>query len=541
MPVRTAIQEFSTSNKIYVNATVTFYTVSNGAKTTTKADLYAATIGDTKLANPQTLDSYGKFKQPVYAEEAVVAVISGLGNTPDHETGIIYGPQAANDVADAVAAAEGFRDEAETFKDQAGVYAQAASDDADAAAASEANASTSETNAGNSEAASAASASLAEDWAVKMDGPVSGGEYSAKYHATASGVSAAAALVSEGNASDSEDAAALSEANAAASEIAAAASASKLFGTSTSSVAVGASSKSFTTQADKFFTPGTFLMVTSDAAPSTNYMFGQVTSYSGTALELNVLAFAGSGTYADWTITISGARGEAGAGAEADNVSYDNATSGLTAVTVQDAIDEVEGRVDSVEGAVAGLGTMSAQDADSVAITGGTIGGLDSPLALADGGLGATTAAGGRGALGLANSSTTDNALVRFDGTTGQTQNSGVVVSDANEISGYAANINAQTGTTYTLQASDMGKVVTLTNASAITVTLPNSLQAGFNCTCIQDGAGQVTFSAAGGATLHNRLSQSKTAGQRAAVGLIVKSNSGGSSAIYNLSGDTGA
>lgn len=144
-----------------------------------------------------------------------------------------------------------------------------------------------------------------------------------------------------------------------------------------------------------------------------------------------------------------------------------------------------------------------------------------------------------RGNLGLEDTST-DNALVRFDGTTGATQNSGVVVSDTNEISGYAANINLQTGTTYTLQASDMGKVVVFNNGSAITLTLPNSLQAGFNCTVIQDGAGQVTCSAGSGATLHNRLSHTKTAGQRAAVGLIVKSNAG-SAAIYNLSGDTTA
>lgn len=540
MPVRTAIQEFSTSNKIYVNATVTFYTVADGARTNVKADLYANTIGDTKLANPQILDSYGKFKAPVYAEVAVVAVISGLGNTPEHETGIIYGPQAANDVEQAVIDAEAARDLAEQYRDQAGVYAQAASDDADAAAVSEGNAATSETNAGNSEAAASASASLAEDWAIKMDGAVSGGEYSSKYHATAAGVSAAAALVSEGNASDSAAAALVSEGNAADSEAAAADSASKLFGTSTTSVTVGAGTKSLTTQAGKFFGPGTFLMVTSDAAPSTNYMFGQVSSYSGTALEMNVLAFGGAGSHADWTIIISGARGEAGAGAEADNVTYDNSTSGLSAVDVQGAIDEVEGRVESVEGAVAGLGTMAAQDSDDVAITGGTISGLDSPLALADGGLGATDAAGGRGALGLANSSTTDNAVVRFDGTTGQTQNSGVTVSDTNEIAGYAGAIVIVSTTTYTLQASDMGKVLVYTHASGCAVTLPNNLQAGHNTTHIQDGAAQVTFSAGSGATLHNRLGQSKTAGQRAAVGLFIKSNSG-TNAVYNLSGDTGA
>lgn len=38
-----------------------------------------------------------------------------------------------------------------------------------------------------------------------------------------------------------------------------------------------------------------------------------------------------------------------GGGTSAQNVSYDNTTSGLTAINVQDAIDEVEGRVDTLE------------------------------------------------------------------------------------------------------------------------------------------------------------------------------------------------
>lgn len=38
-----------------------------------------------------------------------------------------------------------------------------------------------------------------------------------------------------------------------------------------------------------------------------------------------------------------------GGGTSAQNVSYDNTTSGLTATNVQDAIDEVEGRVDTIE------------------------------------------------------------------------------------------------------------------------------------------------------------------------------------------------
>lgn len=138
--------------------------------------------------------------------------------------------------------------------------------------------------------------------------------------------------------------------------------------------------------------------------------------------------------------------------------------------------------------------------------------------------------------------SATDNALVRFDGTTGKLiQNSPVLVTDSGAISAYLADINLQTGTTYTVLSSDAGKVIDHSNAGAITVTLPNNMPVGWSCTYIQSGAGQVTFSAASGATLRNRQSHSKIAGQWGEVVLIVRANSGGSAADYVLGGDTAA
>lgn len=90
---RTTIQDFATANKIYANAVVTFYTVSGGVKTSTKATIYSGLTGSTQLANPQTLDAFGKLKQPVYIDEPVIATVTGLGNTPDHDTGVV-GPAA---------------------------------------------------------------------------------------------------------------------------------------------------------------------------------------------------------------------------------------------------------------------------------------------------------------------------------------------------------------------------------------------------------------------------------------------------------------
>jgi len=80
--------------------------------------------------------------------------------------------------------------------------------------------------------------------------------------------------------------------------------------------------------------------------------------------------------------------------------------------------------------------------------------------------------------------------------------------------------INSQTGTTYTLLASDNGKVITLTNAGSITVTVPAGLAVGFSAQIIQGGAGTVTFSASG-TTVNSFGSLVTTAGQYAAVSIV--------------------
>ncbi len=72
---------------------------------------------------------------------------------------------------------------------------------------------------------------------------------------------------------------------------------------------------------------------------------------------------------------------------------------------------------------------------------------------------------------------------------------------------------NAQTGTSYTLLTSDNGKIVTLSNAGGITLTVPASLGAGFSCTIIQIGAGQVTVTASS-TTIRNVYSNTKLVGQ---------------------------
>ena len=66
--------------------------------------------------------------------------------------------------------------------------------------------------------------------------------------------------------------------------------------------------------------------------------------------------------------------------------------------------------------------------------------------------------------------------------------------------------LNAQTGTTYTTVLADNGKLVTLSNASPITLTVPLNSSVAYATGAIiniqQIGAGQVTIQGAGGVTI---------------------------------------
>jgi hypothetical protein len=72
---------------------------------------------------------------------------------------------------------------------------------------------------------------------------------------------------------------------------------------STTSNAIGTGAKTFTVTAGKSFLPGMWLVIADDAAPSTNSMSGQVTSYSSTTLVMNIVLTLGSGTKTAWTIS----------------------------------------------------------------------------------------------------------------------------------------------------------------------------------------------------------------------------------------------
>lgn len=84
-------------------------------------------------------------------------------------------------------------------------------------------------------------------------------------------------------------------------------------GSSTTSNVVGTGAKSFTASTGKLWTAGAYLKITSSGTPA-NSMVGTVTSYNSAtgALVMNITTITGTGTNADWLITLTGSPGASG-------------------------------------------------------------------------------------------------------------------------------------------------------------------------------------------------------------------------------------
>jgi hypothetical protein len=138
-------------------------------------------------------------------------------------------------------------------------------------------------------------------------GPTTADISGAAASATAAATSATASASSATAASSSQTAAATSATAAAASAALIAAGTA-----STTSLAIGTGSKAFTITAGLGFNVGDYVLATSNA-DITNYMHGQIASYSSTTLTVTVTSIGGSGTKTDWTIRLSGVAGATGA------------------------------------------------------------------------------------------------------------------------------------------------------------------------------------------------------------------------------------
>lgn len=85
-----------------------------------------------------------------------------------------------------------------------------------------------------------------------------------------------------------------------------------LVATSETLVEIGLNEKIFITQENKLFLPGQYVIITSDADPLNKWMLGQVLSYVGTSLSVNVTQINDDGEADDWTIMVSGPAGPVG-------------------------------------------------------------------------------------------------------------------------------------------------------------------------------------------------------------------------------------
>lgn len=152
----------------------------------------------------------------------------------------------------------------------------------------------------------------AGDWSIVLNlQPIAALASSAASSASSASASATTATTQATSATNSAATATTQAGIATAAASSAQNYAAALNSTSTTPVTIGLGSQAFTTQSSKQYASGEFLTIVS-AADVTNYMFGQISSYSGTSLVVNIVAIGGSGTHTDWNISIAGAQGVQG-------------------------------------------------------------------------------------------------------------------------------------------------------------------------------------------------------------------------------------
>lgn len=311
--------------------------------------------------------------------------------------------------------------------------------------------------------------------------------------------------------------------------------AEKLRSESTSSVEIGTGSKVFTIDEDDYFVPGMYVMISND---DTNYMFGEITSYTGDQLTVDVDVTNGSGTYTEWVIIVAGARGATGPqgdtgpsgemggpGSSTDSqiALFDGATgTELKAATNTGLLKAASGVIAT---AVADTDYLTPATAASTYLTQADAATdyqpLDSDLTSWAGvtrasGFDAFTAAPssanlatlvtdetGSGALVFATSPTLVTPVLGTPASGTLTNCTGLPLS-----TGVTRSINAQTGTTYTFVLGDANNVVTFNNSGAQTITVPPNADVAFPAGTIIDiigrGTGKVTVAPGSGVTIES-------------------------------------
>jgi len=138
--------------------------------------------------------------------------------------------------------------------------------------------------------------------------------------------------------------------------------------TSTSSVAIGTGTKTFTTNLNSTntaFTVGSRVRVAYPPDPS-YFMEGNITAFSGTTLTINADVVGGSGTLANWSFTSVGSAGVTSFSADATGLTPSTATTG--AVTLGGTLNVSNGGT----GATTAAGARTSLDVPSTSGSGAT-------------------------------------------------------------------------------------------------------------------------------------------------------------------------
>lgn len=217
--------------------------------------------------------------------------------------------------------------------------------------------------------------------------------------------------------------------------------------------------------------------------PSTGIPSVNTSGFSGGFIHLYTIVVAGGlvTSYTDWRLAavataaaVAGPTGATGAGG-----------TGNTGAT---------GPTGATAGATGPTGAAGATGGTGVGVNGST------------GSTGAVGGTGSTGSTGATGTTTTPsgvsgaiqwNAGGAFGGTAHLQYDSTNNVA-LGAFSHQSEDVNGQTGTSYTLAATDNGRTITMSNASANTVFVPSGLGKGFSCLVIQIGAGQTSFGASG-------------------------------------------
>ena len=133
----------------------------------------------------------------------------------------------------------------------------------------------------------------------------------------------------------------------------------------------------------------------------------------------------------------------------------------------------------------------------------------------------------------------TDNALIKTQGTTGgDAERTGILIDDSDRANGWHIQPGAGVAdTTYTVSDGDAGRLQTVSNAGAVTITLPENttenLTIGFVVSFFHDGPTSITFVTEGTDVLEHPFGATQSAGQGSII-TCIKAASG----VWKLGGE---